>query len=387
MFPTMPVGPKTPTAASIRRVKKPEKRPVVRIATVSDYEAIATVQKRNGLVPRSATEWAAFWSGNPACMALGGEWPIGWVLEDEAGGMVGTISNLPMQCRFQGRDVLAACAFAWAVDVSYRRYSLILLNHFMKQGGVDLLLSTTVSPTSEPAFRGFGWSKVPVESCGECSFWITNYDGFARSTLAKRNMSRYALLRAPLAAALFLRDMVLCAGFGGKPLDPEIEFSSAFDRRFDVFWKRLERQRGNVLLAVRTFETLAWHYRRAQGNSPVIVACSRKGRLRAFAVFERQDNPGFGLKRVRLLDFQALRGEESLIGPAISAMLDRCRKEEVHVLEVPYGLPVPAKPRSVYRRKLDFFPCYYRPIDERLCEPLARPESWAPSAFEGDASL
>ena len=108
-----------------------------------------------------------------------------------------------------------------------------------------------------------------------------------------------------------------------------------FDRHFDHFWDELQHQNENVLLAVRTPETLAWHFRRMLSQQRAWILGAYQGsRLTAYAVFDRQDNPATGLQRIRLVDFQALKGSEGALSSALSWMLNKCREQGTHVLEV-----------------------------------------------------
>ena len=134
----------------------------VRVASFEDYDQIAAVHKRNGLTVRPREDWITFWKGNPAYRRLEDRWPIGWVLETHSGEIVGSIANLPLEYRLGGYDLVAAASCGWAVDAPYRGSALQLLGSFMNQPDVDFLLSTTVNDRSEPAYRAFGWSRVPV---------------------------------------------------------------------------------------------------------------------------------------------------------------------------------------------------------------------------------
>ena len=125
-------------------------------------------------------------------------------------------------------------------------------------------------------------------------------------------------------------------------------------------------------------------------DSVWILTMSRGSRLAAYAIFDRQDNIAYGLKRVRLVDFQALRGYEKALPSALCWMLHKCRDEGIHIVENVgcwlnrAGLPnVPAP----YHRTLPSWMFYYNSGDKILSDTLQSPEMWAPSSFDGDASL
>src|SRR4029077_215146 len=98
--------------------------------------------------------------------------------------------------------------------------------------------------------------------------------------------------------------------------------------------RQLRMENPDLLLAVRSQETLQWHFRPAlaQGNAWILAAC-QGGHLVSYAVFDRQDSPHLALKRLRVADFQALRGFENTLSPALGWMLQRCRETGLHVAE------------------------------------------------------
>ena len=143
-------------------------------------------------------------------------------------------------------------------------------------------------------------------------FWITNYRGFSESVLRMKSIPLASALSYPAGAGLFLRDKITGPGIEPERSTLRIEPCSQFDRRFDDFWTELQNQNKNVLLAVRSRETLDWHFQYSlrRGKTWILAFCEGS-RLSAYAIFNRQDNPASHLQRVRLIDFQALRGFEA----------------------------------------------------------------------------
>jgi hypothetical protein len=381
-------GASRPAAPGKRR---PVPRVTVRQALLEDYGQIAALRTRNGLSIRSCQDWMALWIGNPVYQQRGGRWPIGWVLETEKNEIVGSVDNVPLAYHFRGRELYAATPCSWAVDVRYRGYSMLIMDRLMKQKGIDIFILTTVSPNAEQVFRFFQLSRVPVGMWHKSAFWITNYRGFSRSALSRKAVPLPVILSYPVAAALFCLDRLKDVGMPACGPTPEVEPCPAFDGRFDDFWEELKQQKDNILLAVRTREALAWHFRYLLSRQSVSILTASKGsRLIAYAIFDRQDHPGSGLKRIRLVDFQALQGSEEVLRPALGWMLQRCRDEGVHVLEVTgCWLDRPEWPRifAPLRRTLSSWTYYYKANDQNLSEALKDPEVWAPSSFDGDASI
>ena len=78
------------------------------------------------------------------------------------------------------------------------------------------------------------------------------------------------------------------------------------DDRFDSFWEAFRKENAQLLLAVRTREVLEWHFKYARLKDRLwVYTIPGDAGLVAYSIFCRQDNPKFGLKRMRLIDFQA----------------------------------------------------------------------------------
>jgi hypothetical protein len=364
----------------------------IRETVFEDYHQIVALQTRNNLRTRAYEEWRALWTGNPVYKEWRGQWPIGWVLEAENGQVVGSIGNIPVSYRFRGRELRAATSCSWVVDELYRGYSMPVMACLMRQKHIDLFVCTTVSPSSEPGYRtGFKFSRVPVGAWNKSAFWITYYRGFSEAALAKKSVLVRRAMGFPMSAALFCWDRLRDGRLRISGSTPEIELCDGFDGRFDEFWDELKRQKRDSLLAVRDRATLAWHFGHALNHRNIwILAISKGSRMVAYAIFDRPDNPAGGLKRIRLVDFQALRGHEKELGGALRWMLQKSREEGIHFLENAgcwlerLGLP---SIRAPYQRRLGSWMYYYRANDENLSETLTDGRVWAPSSFDGDATL
>jgi hypothetical protein len=363
----------------------------IREAAFEDYHQIAELHVRNGHDPRSYEDWRAIWTGNPVYEQTGGRWPIGWVLETADSRIVGSIANIPLAYQFRGRKLRAAASRSWIVDGEYRSCSMLLMSYLIRQKDIDLFICTTVNPASEPSYRNaFRFSRVPVGTWDKSEFWITNYRGFSQSALTMKSFPLPKALSSPVSAALFCWDKVRDAGLRTSGATSEIELCSRFDNRFDDFWEELKHQKQH-LLAVRTRETLEWHFRYSLVRQNVwILAISKGSQLTAYAIFDRLDHPTLGLKRVRLVDFQALNGHEKELGSALRWALRKCREERVHVLEnTGCSIDLQRLPQipTPYQRSMGCWMYYYRADNKSLSETLLSPKVWAPSSFDGDASL
>lgn len=366
------------------------KTPTIRVACFDDYEGIAKLESDylGGTKPRG--EWKHLWLNNPVYRE-NSEWPIGWILENARGRIVGHIGNVPLSYEFGGRRLLAAASRAVVVDSRYRAHSLALLNHFFKQPNVDLLLETTVNADATKAQQIFHAQQVPAGEWNRSIFWITNHRGFAESVLAVKGLPFGEPMAYPLSWGLQVKDVITHRAIDARQNGIEIGSCTAFDDRFEVFWQELKRKRGNVLTATRSREVLEWHFGKAlESNRAWVLTMQDGSNLVAYAIFSRQDNPAIGLKRMRLADFQTLSGNDKLLGSFVFRALKLCRSHKIHVLDI-VGLD--AKRNRVleelrpYRRELDSWLYYYKAVDTHLARELRNPEAWSPSCFDGDSTL
>ena len=170
----------------------------LRGAEFSDYPQIAEVTARCGLRIRDYEEWLHVWLNNPEYRH---GWPIGWVLENRAGRIVGSVGNIPLRYELGGRSLLASAGRSWVVDEEYRGYAMLLLDEFFNQPGVDLYFNTTVNRHAVEAFRMFDSPEVPRGQWDRSAFWITGYRGFAASALRAKGWKLAAPLSFPAGAA------------------------------------------------------------------------------------------------------------------------------------------------------------------------------------------
>ena len=361
-----------------------------RQATFDDYDQISALASRYRLEPETREEWVHLWANNPAYHRLP-HWPMGWVFENEEKRVVAYIGNVPLLYEFGDQQLTVTASRALVVDIPYRSYSFPLLNHFFKQKQVDLFLDTTVNAEASKAHEVFRALRIPVGTWNEAAFWITNYKGFSECLLAMKEIRAAKPLSYPLSVGLFLRDQVQGKFMKTSSNGAEPEFCTQFDDRFDDFWQRLRTNFPRRLKANRSREALHWHFNRPlQQGKAWVLSVSQGKALAAYAIFFRQDNSAFALKRMRLVDFQVLGDNVELLRPLICHALERCRRESIHMLEC-MGF-APDKQRiidslSPHGRKLTSWRYFYKATSPKLAETLKDPQVWDPSCFDGDASL
>ena len=371
------------------RTKNPGRRTRLREASFGDYEQIAALESRYGLCIGSPERWRHIWLANPECRDLQRCWTIGWVIEDEKGQIVASIGNVPLSYELAGKKILAVSGRSWVADLRYRSKALSLLDRVINQPNVDLYLNNTVNPNSVNPVSVFDCSRVPVGLWDESAFWITNYQGFVERLLAAKTNGLARPLSYPFSAAAFLKDRLTTKGL--RAGDVEVESVAAFDNRFDDFWMELKRMNPHALLAVRTREVLEWHFKYALLDKRLWIATVLDNtRLAAYAIFDRQDTSAFGLRRMRLVDFQSLDGSTALLEPLLCWALRKCRNEGIDLLEI-LGRWLEKgefiETVAPHRRKLEAWRFIYRANNASLAATLRDPRTWWPSLFDGDAAL
>jgi hypothetical protein len=362
----------------------------IREASFGDYDAICALESNYGLVSKEYDEWTHLWTCNPASGPNKPKWPIGWILEKHEQ-VVGYVGNIPLLYELAGQPLIAAATRAWVVDTGYRNYSIPLLQHYFTQPNVDLYLGTTANAQSSPVLGMFNSVPVPVGAWDRSAFWITNTFGFASSLLAMRDITLRRPLSHALSGALTLRMALAGQRSADSNASMRVDCSDNFDDRFDRFWEAFRKENTQLLLAVRTREVLEWHFKYARLKDQLwVYTIAGDAGLVAYSIFCRQDNPKFGLKRVRLIDFQALGGQVALLRPILCSAIDRCQNEGIHMLEyIGVGRKVGHLISTLKpcKRRLPSWLYYYKPASERLRRLLADPGTWDPSGFDGDFSL
>jgi hypothetical protein len=364
-------------------------RPVFRRAQFGDYERIAALESRHGMRSRPRDQWTHLWTNNPAYREIP-DWPAGWVFETDCGQIVGHIANVPLRYVFGGSMLMAATSGDLVVDAPYRLYAFRLLGHYLSQKNVSLFVDTTATATTSRAHETLHIPRVPAGAWDRSAFWITNYDGFMSSVLAKRRTPLRGLLAKAASVAFRMKDRTARRRLRAWARD-NIQYCSGFDERFDVFWQALQRRRPAVLLAERSRSVLDWHFRHAlaAGRAWILTATAGNA-LTAYSVMIRDDRPAFGLKRMRLVDFQTLEANGAGLAPMIAAAFTRCQAEGIDMLEA-LGFAHEKKDiidsLAPHHRSLPAWPYFYKANDGTLGEALRQPAVWDPSGFDGDASL
>jgi hypothetical protein len=362
--------------------------------SLEDYPRVAALKSQYGLGLQSYDQWSHIWLGNPAYHQLRKNWPIGWVLENEKGEIVGSHENIPLLYEFRKKRIVAAAGRGMVTDARYRGYALWLLAAFFDQKNADLCIDTTAGDQTAADNEAVGALRVPVGAWDRNVFWITNYHAslsiWLKRKMAKKLWPLVGPLCYPLTAALFLKDTRARLALRRLQNGLVLEHCTAFGDRFDEFWEDLRRENPDLLLAVRTREVLQWHFAHVLLQNRLWMWTITRGlRMAAYAIFMKTENPQSGFTRVSLVDFQALRGDAALLLPMLCAALERCRSERVHFLHNAGLSFEESRINSLapYKLRGSWWTYYYKARDKGLAEILTNPGVWAPSLYDGDASI
>lgn len=385
-----------PLHCSLSQEKEPPAAPVlnagvrfpfIRPASLDDYPQIAVLQAEYCMDPPPYDQWSQAWTDNPVYKEVQERWPIGWVVEDGQGRVVGSFENIPLSYEFQGARLIAASGRAWVVDNQYRSYSALLLDEFLRQPNADFYLNTTANAEAYNDFIAFQASRVPVGDWDKTELWIIRYKPFLADWLNRKRVPFPVALSYPASLALWLRDRLTPKGLSRSQHSVEVEQCDGFDIGFDPFWEALRTKNSSVLLAVRSREVLQWHFRTAllQGRLWIGVIRGTVG-IAAYGIFLKHSTHS-QVQRVTLVDFQAL-DDPMLLLPIIDWALHKGRAEGVHLLEnvglyIGHGIPQVRAPYQ-WRRVWSYL---YKAREDKLARVLKEPSVWAPSLFDGDASL
>lgn len=378
-------------SAGLTAAAAPQRKSVkLRRLQFEDYPQIKVLQSRFGLNPRSENDWRHLWLANPAYRDLGGDWDIGWALEDEDGRIVASIGSVPVWYELGGRRILAWTGMGLVGEPAHRSGCLLLMDQLINKTPGDLYINNTVGEAVASAFELFDCPRVPVGAWDRAALWIASHKGLAASLLASSRFSRAACLRYPLAAAALLWDRLRSRALPWRDVD--IRACATFDDRFDDFWEALRKNQPNVLLAQRTREALTWHFKLAAVENRLWIAVAGDKTPAGYAIFERRDGGqgGVALKRVRLVDFQSLDGSTTLLPAFLGWAIGRCRQEGIHFVEVTGrwlekgGLIDTLAP---WHRTFPVWTFFYSARAPHLIDRLKQPDVWAPSLFDGEATL
>ena len=247
---------------------------------------------------------------NPLWPRLGERWPVGWVLEDAVGRVVGSLTNVPSAYLLDGQERLCANGHCWAVLPEHRGYAAMLMDEYFAQEQPDLLVSAKVGADATPVWSTYA-ERVPVGDWSRAAYAVTRYRGFARAALHRKGVPLPGVAAPPVALALRVKDALTRTALPEGPRSVEFAEAPAFDARFDTFWAELVEQNPTTLLGVRDAAALRWHYAIPQrAKRLTVLTASRGDRLRAYCVLKQHDRPG-GLRTMKIVDVRLRAAQDA----------------------------------------------------------------------------
>lgn len=366
----------------------PVRPPRLRPARFADHPAIHRLE--SVFFPDSLPDGdrRRLFTDSPLWPRLGDGWPVGWVLEDADGRIVGSLNNVPSAYRLDGEERLCANGHCWVALPAYRGYAAMLMDEYFTQERPDLVLSAKVGADATAVWGAYA-RRVPVGDWSRAAYAITRYRDFARTALRIKRVPLAAAGAPVLAGALRVRDAVAARSLPPDP--PSYTFSAiaGFDDRFDAFWRELLARQPGRLLGVRDAATLRWHYGVPLRDGRIrVVTAVRDGLLRAYCVLKRHVRPT-GVHSVKLVDVQSVDPGVDLLPGMLRVALRWAAADGAAVLEHHgCGLPRTRAFDAVapYRATKPAWSFYYRAADRELDARLADPDVWDPSEYDGDSS-
>jgi hypothetical protein len=331
---------------------------------------------------------------NPLWPRLAGGWPLGWVLEDSSGVIVGSVGNIPSLYLYRGEEKICANGHSWVVASEHRGYAPLLMDEYFQQDGADLVISSRVGVDAAPLWRSYGL-QVPVGDWSRMAYMATDRRVLARTALAMKGVPFRRALSGPAAAALKLRERFTTTSLSPLPDGFELGESRVFDERFDEFWEELRSRKKEMLLAVRDRATLEWRFGIAlRAGRLWIHEARRNGRMRAYCVLRSHHHRPAAhrtqaLHGMRLVDYQTLEDSVDLLPGLLRSAISRCVADGYSLLEHnACDLP---KMRSFdasapYRQAKPTWSLYVGTTDPALASELTSPEVWDPSEYDGEPS-
>ncbi len=357
----------------------------IRIAKFDDFEKIKELCVRNNLQVEKINK--EVWKDFPKFNEFENV-PIGWVLENNEGKIVGVILNLFMNYRLNNKTYKVSVVSTWAVDDDYRSNSMNLIFKWIYQKNVDLLVDNRRSERNSKILKSFKFKNVPTKDYEKIIYWVLDYPNFIKSAIKKKINIQIGLISFIPAIILKFYDLALNRNKKFYLNKKTIEVES-FDQKFDSFWDNLPKY--NKFLAERDSSSLEWHFGQGIKKKRIsVLALFNENNLDGYIVIMRSDNKEIGLKRMKIVDIQTSSNIEENTSNLIANAIMYARKQEVHILELTgFGKNIreQALKMNPYIRTLSYSPFFYKIISEKLKNVFSDEIKWDASLFDGDESL
>jgi hypothetical protein len=359
----------------------------------SDFDAVAELKQRWGMVADSLDNWKRLWTDNPALMHGEIVRPMGWVLEAD-GVIVGYLGNISLQCRYGDRTLTAVTSHGFVVEGRYRALALSLPAAFYRQKSVDLYVSTTsIGPVGKMALA-FKSAYLPQPDYDSVLFWVLQPHSFARSLMTKLNLGPTAARIGSALSALAIGSDKALRRRWPRPSAAAFTISEIaakdIGEDFQALWtaKLNERPR---LFADRSPAVLRWHFEiPGDRGCARVLCCHKDGELVGYAVIRTDTDPHDGLRKSIIADTLVRQDDPEIVKALWGAAYESAKLEGSHVLEVlgfPPSIRQACSDWKPYLRKYPACPYYYKAADPVLHKQLTDGGAWYATPFDGDATL
>jgi hypothetical protein len=365
----------------------------LRVATFSDFDAVAKLKQRSGIVADSPENWERLWRANPALVATAANRPIGWVLEAE-GEIVGYLGNISLQCRYGDKALSAVATHGFCADPAYRAVSFSLASAFYRQKAVDFFVSSSAIEVTGKMALAFKCAPVPQPDYDTVLFWVLRPYSFARILMRKLDV-RPAL--SPLAtvfvALAVTGDRILRRRWPQRvstALTVSDGGSDAIGSDMEALWTDKLKE-ATRLYADRASQVLRWHFEIPGDRGSVrVFRCHEDGRLKGYAILRSDIDPRDGIRRSIIADLIAKQDDPAVVRALWVAAYEHAMSAGSDILEVqgyPSNIREVSSDWRPYRRKYPACPYYYRGSDPELHKALSDPAAWYACPYDGDATL
>ena len=353
----------------------------IRPSTLDDLEAIKAVSVRNGMPGFDTEERRTWWQSHPF-RAEFEDVPLGWVLESDSGGIVGTLTNVHMMYELDGVRFRCCIASSWAVDAAHRKFSLLLMRAFFNQKHVDVCLNDSASRQTSQILTAIKISRIPSPDFDLSYLWITRRRAFAAAVLRHKKIPAAGWLSYPVSLALWANDL---RTFGRRRHLSNLKQLDGFDDAFGVFSEKLRKEPGR-LRAIRSVDVLNWYFGSGLRNRDVtILGAFRERALAGYVVLLTNVRQHLGLRQFVIADLQALDDSPEVILDLLTAAVDATREQKLDALEwqgwnsAKREIALSTHPKS-YR--YPDWPLFYKAINRDLATELASSGVWDLSPFD-----
>jgi hypothetical protein len=358
----------------------------------SDFESVARLKERGGLLKDNRQNWCRLWQQNPAMAVAKSQLSMGWVLETVQG-VVGYQGSVPLLYQFGGRTLIAATGTSLVIEPAYRARNIGLLSSFYRQQGVDLFLITFAIASVTKLSRALHAKALPQRDFDKWLFWVLDVHEFTKALATRFGLGHGMAAVGTFLGSPVLRVDTLRRGPRGHLTSrfriTELEVKDIGDE-FQALWQRKLTETPR-LMADRSPASLRWHFTIPGSSSTVaVLCCHRFERLVGYAIVQHRIDRETGMRRSMLADILVEHDDSSVTEALLEAAYSNAAGSGDHLFEV---VGVPRNIRQILMRWNPYVTMsptdrlIYKTANEALDRTLADENAWYASPLDGDTTL